>query len=509
MSSTPLMASARGAATVWATVSASAPGNWAVTETVGGTTLGYCSMGSTRMLATPTTVRMIASTVAKIGRLMKKLEKLMRRRPQRPPRVPRLGLGRRFHFLLLGLAFLLLDLLDDLAGLAIEGLRVDGHPRFDAGEVADDHALARLDAVTQDLPGAGHLAQADRTGTGHVVLVEDKHLRPHQALADGDLRHRQHLEALESLEPDTHELAGQHSPLGVGKGGTGLHRTGALLHAGAEEVQAPLETLTFAAIQAGNLQHGTNLLDGIGTAQLAAQLEGITLGKLEAHLERVEWRDGGKLGAVAHQVTDVDPAEADHPPDWRGDLGIVEVDTRTGQRRLGLGHGRACHAQLRARLVILLTTHRVLAEQALEAAGITLGALQLGAGALQVGLTLVDHRLVDVRLDGVEHLPLLHHLAGFEVSLLQGTGDACHQRHLVIAAQQRGVGTLQGDILAGQLGHLHRVRRLLLPALLGLLRGLVLATGGQQKTSGQDEKARPAESICGFHVRGVPVMTSR
>ena len=83
MFSTPLIASASGAATVWATVSALAPGKRACTDTVGGTTLGYCSIGSTRMLTTPTRVRMIASTVAKIGRLIKKLEKFIRRSPPR------------------------------------------------------------------------------------------------------------------------------------------------------------------------------------------------------------------------------------------------------------------------------------------------------------------------------------------------------------------------------------------------------------------------------------------
>src|SRR5690554_1812990 len=86
MFSTPLIASASGAATVCATVSASAPGNWAVTATVGGTTLGYCSIGSTRMLTTPINVRMIARTVAKIGRLMKKLAKFIGRHLPCPDR---------------------------------------------------------------------------------------------------------------------------------------------------------------------------------------------------------------------------------------------------------------------------------------------------------------------------------------------------------------------------------------------------------------------------------------
>ena len=50
-------------------------------KAVGGTTLGYCSIGRTRMAITPTSVTMIASTVAKIGRLIKKLEKFIIARP--------------------------------------------------------------------------------------------------------------------------------------------------------------------------------------------------------------------------------------------------------------------------------------------------------------------------------------------------------------------------------------------------------------------------------------------
>ena len=60
-----IVADARGAATVCATVSASAPGNCACTETVGGTTLGYCSMGSTRIAMKPMTAMMIEMTVSR------------------------------------------------------------------------------------------------------------------------------------------------------------------------------------------------------------------------------------------------------------------------------------------------------------------------------------------------------------------------------------------------------------------------------------------------------------
>src|SRR4029077_16754270 len=46
MPSTPLTCSSMGAATVSRTVSALAPGYWAVTSTAGGATSGYCAIGN-------------------------------------------------------------------------------------------------------------------------------------------------------------------------------------------------------------------------------------------------------------------------------------------------------------------------------------------------------------------------------------------------------------------------------------------------------------------------------
>ena len=77
MSSTPLISCSIGAAMVWATVSADAPGYCALTVTVGGTMSGYCATGSPMKASAPTTVMITAITAAKIGRSMKKREKRM------------------------------------------------------------------------------------------------------------------------------------------------------------------------------------------------------------------------------------------------------------------------------------------------------------------------------------------------------------------------------------------------------------------------------------------------
>src|SRR5690349_18830050 len=76
MFSTPDSCSSIGAATVFASVSALAPGYVALIVTVGGAISGYCAIGRICEAMTPASAMMIAMTLAKIGRWMKKREKL-------------------------------------------------------------------------------------------------------------------------------------------------------------------------------------------------------------------------------------------------------------------------------------------------------------------------------------------------------------------------------------------------------------------------------------------------
>src|ERR1043166_9214356 len=76
MFSTPLTSCSIGVATFSATSSALAPGKLAVTLIVGGTTSGYCAMGSLTSATTPTITMTIDSTLAKMGRSMKKRESM-------------------------------------------------------------------------------------------------------------------------------------------------------------------------------------------------------------------------------------------------------------------------------------------------------------------------------------------------------------------------------------------------------------------------------------------------
>src|SRR6218665_3876201 len=155
MSSTPLIASSSGAATVCAITVGFAPGKRVLTTTDGGTTSGYSEIGSLKIAISPPRKMRMDSTAAKIGRATKNLEKFMR------------GL---------------------LVCLVLLGGR-DGHTRRrrrhhrhllrrDRGagahalQAVDDDAFARLQA------GAGHaqavdgLAELDHAVLGLVVLAQ-------------------------------------------------------------------------------------------------------------------------------------------------------------------------------------------------------------------------------------------------------------------------------------------------------------------------------------------------
>ena len=77
MSSTPLIASSSGVATVSAITFGLAPGYTVRTTTEGGTTSGYSLMGSSGIAIRPAAKITIDSTAAKIGRSMKNREKSM------------------------------------------------------------------------------------------------------------------------------------------------------------------------------------------------------------------------------------------------------------------------------------------------------------------------------------------------------------------------------------------------------------------------------------------------
>src|SRR5690606_5189606 len=89
MSSTPVIASSSGVATVSAITLGLAPGYTVRTTTDGGTTSGYSPIGNSGIEIRPAAKITIDSTAAKIGRSMKNLEKSMGRVLAAGPRSPR------------------------------------------------------------------------------------------------------------------------------------------------------------------------------------------------------------------------------------------------------------------------------------------------------------------------------------------------------------------------------------------------------------------------------------
>src|SRR5271169_512703 len=77
MFSTPLICCSIGVTTVEATTSAEAPGYCPDTLMIGGAISGYCATGRRENDTPPRITKMIETTAAKIGRLMKKCEMRM------------------------------------------------------------------------------------------------------------------------------------------------------------------------------------------------------------------------------------------------------------------------------------------------------------------------------------------------------------------------------------------------------------------------------------------------
>src|SRR5262249_9880419 len=76
MPATPLTCCSIGSATVSITVLALAPGYLVVTEIVGGTTLGYCEIGSRIRETRPMRTNTKAKTLERTGRSMKNRENM-------------------------------------------------------------------------------------------------------------------------------------------------------------------------------------------------------------------------------------------------------------------------------------------------------------------------------------------------------------------------------------------------------------------------------------------------
>src|SRR5215472_7515389 len=136
---------------------------------VGGTTLGYCAMGSRKSATPPISTKTIASTLARTGRSMKNLE-IMPRAPARS----RFEVGRRRR----------LDL-----GL----LRGDLPPRDGALRIGDHHPVVLRKPLGDRAQASEELTDLDDTLLDLVVLVHQQEIAAELAGADRRVRDQERL----------------------------------------------------------------------------------------------------------------------------------------------------------------------------------------------------------------------------------------------------------------------------------------------------------------------------
>src|SRR5262249_4910807 len=166
MFSTPFTSCSIGAATVSATTFALAPGYVAVTFTVGGTTSGYCAIGSFWSATRPMITMTIERTVAKTGRSTKKRANIAcclrgRLRPGRRGR-----LRAHAHF-----------------------LRRHGHTGTDALDAVHDPPVVRREAVGDGPEPAVGRAELHGAVLDDVRVVDDEDVLPVLVRPDRAVRH--------------------------------------------------------------------------------------------------------------------------------------------------------------------------------------------------------------------------------------------------------------------------------------------------------------------------------
>src|SRR5260370_22606814 len=165
--SAPLIWCSIGAATVSATVSALAPGNWPVTLITGGAISGYCATGRRAKGTPPRITKTSETTAAKIGRSMKKCE--MRTISSAVLGVG-LGLARRRVLLVLRRHL--------LAGAY-------------ARNAVDHDAVIGSDAVLDNAQSVVGVAEHDVFRPGDVLVVEHQHVFARLLGPDRDLGQQQ------------------------------------------------------------------------------------------------------------------------------------------------------------------------------------------------------------------------------------------------------------------------------------------------------------------------------
>src|SRR3954468_24606963 len=222
MPSAPLTCSSIGVVTLCSTTWALAPGNVAVTCTVGGLICGYCEIGRPWKARAPASTITIDSTAAKIGRSMKKTENMVS------------ALGRLRSAAGGGLLGAGRGLLGSRRGRlrlrrrALMDGDLDPGPHF--LRAFHDDPLARLHSGIDHGKIVGGAAHLDRAH-GHLVVVADYQERlPSLGLLDGLLRHEHRVLPLFDEHPHAHEQPRPEKAVGIGELAPDRDRSGCRVH---------------------------------------------------------------------------------------------------------------------------------------------------------------------------------------------------------------------------------------------------------------------------------------
>src|SRR5437667_12469327 len=190
MFSTPFTSCSSGAATVSATTFALAPGYVAEMLTVGGTTSGYCAIGSFCSATRPMITMTIERTVAKIGRSTKKRANIS------SSLRGRLGGRPRAH---------------------ADFLRRHGPARSRALDPVHDHPFAGCEAVGHGAESVLERAELHGSVLDHVLVVHDQDVLPVLVGADGAVGHQDAGPGLADGDSHAHEHPRRQQPVRIRK----------------------------------------------------------------------------------------------------------------------------------------------------------------------------------------------------------------------------------------------------------------------------------------------------
>src|SRR5690606_19909421 len=311
MSSTPLIASSSGVATVSAITFGLAPGYTVRTTTDGGTTSGYSPIGSRGIEIRPAAKITIDSTAAKIGLSMKKREKSMGwflDSGKRGPALPRgegSVAGRRASGRRAGEARLSSSRGHRRGGGRLahgHGPCLHGHAgEEDLLHAADDHRVAGLQALLDDAQAVGHAPDHDVAALRLAFAVHDVDVLAVLVGEHGLVVDQRRLEAAAARQAHAGVQARGEAAVGVVQHGAGADGAGATVDLVVEEVDRALVREAGLVGQRDLHRQRALALAGAlaGAGQLRVAQEAAFVG-VEVHMHLVQrYHRGQHAGRIA------------------------------------------------------------------------------------------------------------------------------------------------------------------------------------------------------------------